>query len=69
MSATVINGILRGRKTWVGEGADGDRDGGLFAPLFGVKHGRPAARAEPEPEFGAVVTDAHVVGRRAEDLI
>lgn len=69
MSATVINRILGWRKTWIGEGTDGDADEGVFAPLFGVKHACAAARAEPEREFGAMVTDANVVGCRAEDLV
>jgi hypothetical protein len=30
MSATVINRILGWRKTWIGEGTDGDADEGVF---------------------------------------
>ena len=69
MSPTVVNGMPRRRKIRVGESADGDADGDLLAPRFGVKHGCPTARAEPEGEDGAVVADAHVLACRAGDLI
>jgi hypothetical protein len=69
MSPTVVNGILRWRKTRIGESADGDPDADVFAPLFGVKHDCPTARAEPERELGALVADANVLACRAGDLI
>jgi hypothetical protein len=68
MSAAVIDGILRRRKAWIGEGADGDTYG-LFVTVFGMEYGCPADRAEPEPELGALVASANVLGRGAEDFI
>lgn len=69
MFATVVNRISRWRKTWIGEGADGDRHRRLLAALFGVEYGCAAARAETEPKLGPLVTSANVIGRRADDLI
>jgi hypothetical protein len=69
MSATVVDRILRWRKVRVGEGAHGDSHRRLFVTFFGVEHGRPADRAEPEPEPGALVTRANVLGGGAKDLI
>jgi hypothetical protein len=69
MSATVIDRILRWRKAWIGEGAHGDTHRRLFVTFFGVEHGCPADRAEPELELGSLVTNANVLGRGAKDLI
>ena len=69
MSATVIDRILRWRKAWIGEGAHGDSHGGLFVTFFGVEHGCPADRAEPELEPGSLVTNAKVLSCGAKDLI
>jgi hypothetical protein len=69
MSATVVDRILRWRKAWVGEGAHGDSHGRLFVTFFGVEHGCPADRAEPELELVSLVTDTNVLGCGAKDLI
>jgi hypothetical protein len=69
MSATVVDRILRWRKAWVGEGAHGDSHGRLFVTFFGVEHGCPADRAEPELELGSLVTDTNVLGCGAKDLM
>ena len=69
MSATVVDGILRWREARVGEGAHGDTHRRLFLTFFGVEHGGPADRAEPEPEPGSLVTNANVLSCRARDLI
>jgi hypothetical protein len=37
--------------------------------FFGVEHGCPADRAEPELELGALVTNANVLGGGAKDFI
>lgn len=69
MSATVIDRILRWRKAWIGEGAHGDAHRRLFVTFFGVEHGCPADRAEPELELGSLVTNANVLSCGAKDLI
>lgn len=69
MSATVIDRILRWRKAWVREGAHGDVHRRSFAAFFGMEHGCPADRAEPEPELGSLVTDANILSCGAKDLI
>jgi hypothetical protein len=37
--------------------------------FFGVEHGRPADRAEPEPELASLVANANVLGCCAKDLV
>ena len=69
MSATVIDRILRWRKAWIGEGAHGDTHRRLFVTFFGVEHGCPADRAEPELEPGPLVTNANVLSCGAKDLV
>jgi hypothetical protein len=60
---------LRWGKAWVGEGAHGDTHRRFVVTFFGVEHGRPADRAEPEPEPGFAVANANVLSCGAEDLI
>jgi hypothetical protein len=69
MPATVIDGISRWRKAGVGKGAHGDTHGRLFVTFFGVEHGCPADRAEPELELGSLITNANILSCGAKDLI
>jgi hypothetical protein len=69
MSATVVDRIFRWRKAWVGEGAHGHAHRRLVVTVFGVEHGCPAHRAEPELELGSLVTDANVLSCGAKHLI
>jgi hypothetical protein len=69
MSAAVIDRSSRRREARVGKRSHGDAHGRPFVSLFGVEHGRPADRAEPERELGSLVTDANVLGRGAKDLV
>jgi hypothetical protein len=69
MPATVIDRILRWRKAWIGEGAHSDSHRRLFVIFFGVEHGCPADRAEPELELGSLITNANVLGCGAKDPI
>jgi hypothetical protein len=69
MSATIIDRNLRRRKARIGEGAHGDAHRRLFVTFFGMEHSCPAGITEPEPEPGALITDANVFGRSADDLV
>src|SRR6267378_1259593 len=65
--AAIVDRPFRRGKARVGKGADRHAHR-LVVTLFGVKHGRPANRAEPESELRSVVPDTHVFGGGAEDL-
>lgn len=69
MSAAVIDRSLRRRKARVGKGAHGDTYIRLLVTLFGMEHGCPTDRAEPECEPGSLVTDANVLRCGARDLV
>ena len=69
MSATLIDRDLRLRKTRISEGTHGNTRRRLLETLFGVEHSCPAHRTESEPEPGALITDAHVLGCAAGNVI
>jgi hypothetical protein len=67
MPAAVVDRDLRRRKRGIGKRPHGDTHR-VVAALFGVEDGRPADRTEPEDESGALIADARVFSRSAEDL-
>jgi len=69
MPAAVVDRNLRRRKARVGKRANGDAHGRVLVAFLGVEHGRSANRAEAEPESGALVAGADVLGCGAMDRV
>jgi predicted RNase H-like HicB family nuclease len=65
----VIDRIPGRRIAPVGEGPYGDGHRRLFATLFGVEQVCPADRAESNPELGALVANANILGCGAGNLV
>lgn len=69
MPTAVIDRIFRRREARVGKSANRNRDAGVLATFFGVKHRRAAHRTETESESGSVIADANVFCRDAGNFI
>jgi hypothetical protein len=68
MPTAVVDGVFRGRKAWVGEGAYGDGYVAVLT-LLSVEDICATDRAEPESVLRALISSADILGSSTNGFI